>query len=141
MTIGNRLNFEVGTAEHGRRMVHALRNHCDQRGLEFVSSYQRTRYVYTIAGLRADQVLAVATHAEVAPIRVYPTIEIALDPMPARRTRHVTGVRVHEDSVDRGGSTRNAECVCGWCGPERGTMELAADDAVAHESEEQHTSP
>lgn len=32
------------------------------------------------------------------------------------------------------GTTRRAVCgACGWRGPERGTMELAADDALGHE--------
>ncbi len=52
-----------------------------------------------------------------------------------RPERHVTGVQVIEESVRRGGSTRNAVCICGWRGPDRGTMTLAADDAETHEAD------
>lgn len=48
---------------------------------------------------------------------------------------HVTGVRVIEESIRRGGSTRTAVCICGWRGPDRGTMTLAADDAETHEAD------
>lgn len=47
--------------------------------------------------------------------------------------RHVTGVEVDKVSLRRGGSCRVAACACGWFGPERSTMELAADDALEHE--------
>lgn len=46
---------------------------------------------------------------------------------------HVTSVVVDLESVRRGGTTRTAACACGWTGPQRGTMELAADDALSHE--------
>lgn len=48
-------------------------------------------------------------------------------------TRHVVGIAVDPESVRRGGSTRVAECTCGWRGPQRSTLELASDDALEHE--------
>lgn len=50
--------------------------------------------------------------------------------------RHITSIMLDAESFQRGGSTRIAQCVCGWNGPERGTMQLAADDALEHESPE-----
>ncbi len=48
---------------------------------------------------------------------------------------HVTTVRARadEDSIPRWKRPRMAECSCGWSGPERATMRLAADDADIHE--------
>lgn len=57
---------------------------------------------------------------------------------PARTVRHITCVNFDLESVARGGSTRRATCICGWHGPERGTIELAADDALMHEGSEMH---
>ena len=36
-------------------------------------------------------------------------------------------------SISRGGSIRTAACSCGWKGPERGTLKMAADDSLTHE--------
>ncbi|HSX22564.1 MAG TPA: hypothetical protein VLE97_07310 [Gaiellaceae bacterium] len=47
--------------------------------------------------------------------------------------RHVARVEIDLESYRRGGSCRTAACACGWRGPERGTLELAADDAIGHE--------
>jgi hypothetical protein len=47
--------------------------------------------------------------------------------------RHYAYIEAAFDSIRRGGSTRIAACFCGWRGPERGTLELAADDALMHE--------
>jgi len=47
--------------------------------------------------------------------------------------RHVAYVEVDPWSINRGGTTRTAACVCGWRGPERCTLDLAADDALTHE--------
>lgn len=49
--------------------------------------------------------------------------------------RHVSSVINDAESFRRGGSTRIAACTCGWIGPQRSTMELAADDAIEHEKE------
>jgi hypothetical protein len=46
---------------------------------------------------------------------------------------HVVGIRVDHDSVKRGGTCRVAVCVCGWFGPQRSSLEIAVDDAHAHE--------
>jgi hypothetical protein len=48
-------------------------------------------------------------------------------------TRHLAYVEVDTESIGRGGSTRTAACLCGWKGPQRSTLELAADDALVHE--------
>ncbi len=48
-------------------------------------------------------------------------------------TRHLAYVEVDLESISHRGSTRTATCGCGWRGPERGTLELAADDALTHE--------
>jgi hypothetical protein len=47
--------------------------------------------------------------------------------------RHVSSIINDAESFRRGGSTRIASCTCGWVGPQRSTMELAADDAIEHE--------
>jgi len=47
-------------------------------------------------------------------------------------TQHLAYVEVDLESIDRGGSTRIAACLCGWKGPQRATLELAADDALTH---------
>ncbi len=47
---------------------------------------------------------------------------------------HITSVRIIAESIARGESARKATCTCGWAGPERATMTLAADDANQHES-------
>ncbi len=46
---------------------------------------------------------------------------------------HIAYVAVDLGSVRRGGLCRTATCVCGWKGPGRSTLELAADDALSHE--------
>ncbi len=48
---------------------------------------------------------------------------------------HITSVEVDVESLRRGGSSRSAACGCGWRGPERSTMAVAADDALAHEED------
>jgi hypothetical protein len=48
-------------------------------------------------------------------------------------TRHLAYVEADFESIGRGGSTRTATCLCGWKGPQRATLELAADDALMHE--------
>jgi hypothetical protein len=50
--------------------------------------------------------------------------------------RHVARVEIDLESFSRGGSSRTATCSCGWRGPDRGTLELAADDALLHERSE-----
>lgn len=47
--------------------------------------------------------------------------------------RHVAYIEADFVSLRRGGSCRTATCICGWTGPERGTLELATDDALIHE--------
>lgn len=47
--------------------------------------------------------------------------------------RCLAHIEIHLESVRRGGSTRTAACTCGWRGPQRGTLELAVDDALLHE--------
>lgn len=47
--------------------------------------------------------------------------------------KHITYVELNQESVRRGGTSRTAICLCGWVGPERGTIELAGDDAFQHE--------
>jgi hypothetical protein len=47
--------------------------------------------------------------------------------------RHLAYVEADFESIGRGGSTRTAVCLCGWKGPQRSTLELAADDALMHE--------
>jgi hypothetical protein len=47
--------------------------------------------------------------------------------------RHLTSIDLDRESARRGGSTRTALCTCGWQGPQRGTIELAVDDALGHE--------
>jgi hypothetical protein len=54
---------------------------------------------------------------------------------------HVTGIAVVADSVRRGGTTRRAICACGWHGPQRGTMVMAADDAIRHERDGERVAP
>jgi len=49
---------------------------------------------------------------------------------------HVASIEIDQWSLRRGGTTRKAVCICGWRGPERGTVELAADDALLHEKSE-----
>lgn len=49
--------------------------------------------------------------------------------------QHVARVDSDQESVRRGGSTRTAACSCGWVGPQRSTLALAADDATEHERE------
>ena len=49
--------------------------------------------------------------------------------------RHVSSILNDAESFHRGGSTRIATCTCGWIGPQRSTLELAADDAIEHEKE------
>jgi hypothetical protein len=49
------------------------------------------------------------------------------------RKRHIASIEAHPDSLRRGGSTRTAICNCGWRGPQRASIELAADDALTHE--------
>jgi hypothetical protein len=47
--------------------------------------------------------------------------------------QHIASITIDWESTRRGGTTRNAVCSCGWIGPERGTLTLAADDAMLHE--------
>lgn len=47
---------------------------------------------------------------------------------------HIASIAVDLESVRRGGSCRTAVCTCGWVGPERATLEMAADDAMEHEN-------
>jgi hypothetical protein len=47
--------------------------------------------------------------------------------------RHVTYIEVDLELCLRGSTTRIARCICEWRGPERGSIELAADDALTHE--------
>ncbi len=47
--------------------------------------------------------------------------------------RHIAHIKVHKESLRRGGSCRIAVCICGWHGPQRATLEMAADDALIHE--------
>ena len=49
------------------------------------------------------------------------------------RTRHLACIEHDVESLRRGGSCRTAVCLCGWKGPQRATLELAADDALTHE--------
>ena len=51
----------------------------------------------------------------------------------AETPKHIAHIDRLLDSLHRGGSCRVAVCTCGWHGPERGTLELAADDALTHE--------
>ena len=53
--------------------------------------------------------------------------------MSSEFVRHIAYVDVDLESIARGGSTRTAACRCGWRGPERATLDLAADDALTHE--------
>ena len=46
---------------------------------------------------------------------------------------HLAYVEVDSESLHRGGSCRTAVCLCGWKGPQRGTLELVTDDALMHE--------
>lgn len=48
--------------------------------------------------------------------------------------KHVAYVEIDIASVLRGGSCRNARCICDWKGPERSSLELAVDDALLHEN-------
>jgi hypothetical protein len=46
---------------------------------------------------------------------------------------HVTAIlRIYPST------TRMANCHCGWNGPQRATIELAADDALIHEESDHH---
>lgn len=47
--------------------------------------------------------------------------------------KHLAYIKIDLESVQRGGSTRWALCLCGWKGPERASLELATDDALFHE--------
>lgn len=47
--------------------------------------------------------------------------------------KHLAHVEPISASYRRGGSSRTARCTCGWKGPERATLDLAADDAISHE--------
>jgi uncharacterized short protein YbdD (DUF466 family) len=47
--------------------------------------------------------------------------------------RHLAYVEADFESLRRGGACRTAVCLCGWKGPQRVTLELAADDALLHE--------
>lgn len=47
--------------------------------------------------------------------------------------RCIAYVEIDQESLRRGGSSRTATCTCGWRGPERGSLELAVDDALLHE--------
>jgi hypothetical protein len=47
--------------------------------------------------------------------------------------RHLAYIEPDRESFGRGGSTRTAACLCGWKGPERALLAMAADDALAHE--------
>lgn len=55
--------------------------------------------------------------------------------------RHITHIEADPESLRRGGSCRTAACTCGWRGPQRGTMVLAADDALSHEGVADHKPP
>lgn len=70
------------------------------------------------------------TKAEVAEIVASASAQtaVALD-----HAGHLAFVEPDLQSIRRGGTTRKAACVCGWRGPERGTLELAVDDALNHE--------
>ena len=48
---------------------------------------------------------------------------------------HLAFIAIDMASVRRGGSSRKARCICGWSGPERGTLEIVTDDATQHEKE------
>lgn len=50
-----------------------------------------------------------------------------------KRTRHIASIEADAESLQRGGSCRSAQCTCGWNGPQRSSLELAADDALEHE--------
>lgn len=51
-------------------------------------------------------------------------------------TRHIAYVAPDIESRRRGGSCRTAACLCGWKGPDRVSLELAAEDALEHEGSE-----
>jgi hypothetical protein len=46
---------------------------------------------------------------------------------------HLAYIEAHLASFSRGGTCRAAACFCGWRGAQRGTLELAVDDALEHE--------
>jgi hypothetical protein len=71
------------------------------------------------------------THADVAHL---PRESFAASPE-ARPDRHLAYVEPDLESMRRGGSTRMAACICGWRGPQRGSLEMATDDALTHERE------
>lgn len=48
---------------------------------------------------------------------------------------HFAYIEAHLESFGRGGTCRMAACLCGWRGAQRGTLELAVDDALEHEQE------
>ncbi|HSN25112.1 MAG TPA: hypothetical protein VLT45_02470 [Kofleriaceae bacterium] len=52
--------------------------------------------------------------------------------------RHIAYVDPIVESTSRGGTSRVGACSCGWRGPERSTLELAADDALQHEGSGMH---
>ena len=56
----------------------------------------------------------------------------------SKALRHLAYVEADFESMRRGGSCRTASCLCGWKGPQRGTLELAADDALMHEGSDMH---
>lgn len=53
--------------------------------------------------------------------------------MPPHKDPHICYIDMDAADARRGGTTRIAKCICGWVGPERGTFDLAADDAKQHE--------
>ena len=63
-------------------------------------------------------------------------IRRVVEPVHTDRKRHHAYIEADFESMRRGGSSRTAKCLCGWEGPERGTLELAADDALIHEQSE-----
>lgn len=59
---------------------------------------------------------------------------------PSSLPRHLAYIEADFESWRRGGSCRAAVCLCGWRGPQRATLELAADDALVHERSDMHVS-
>ena len=52
----------------------------------------------------------------------------------SEKIRHAAYIEHDLEPLRRGGlCSRTALCVCGWRGPQRATLELAADDALMHE--------
>jgi hypothetical protein len=62
-----------------------------------------------------------------------------LDKLAKLPRRHLAYVEADFESMRRGGSCRTAACLCGWRGPERATLDLAADDALTHERFSAHS--